>query len=324
MSEQRQSGLPRITILTPCLNAERYVAEAVESVRAQHYPDLEHIILDGGSRDGTLARLAAFPELRVISEADNGSHDAMNKGVGLATGEIIGFLNTDDLYAEGLLPQVADAFTQDPDLDVVTVGTVVFEQEETSGVRRVIVARDHGVDNGFWLEELAFGAPGFNGRFFRRRVCEDVGAFDLAYDFSADRHFLIRIALSGAKTLTLPYFGYFFRSHPGSRTLDATRRHAQAFAREHLAQAARFAQAARTSHQRRLFLAWHAFESAKLGYFRIKAVKPADAAGVALQSTRADPLWPFRLAEAFAFRKAVRSAEAESTRAFAGTVPRSP
>ncbi len=321
MSEQRQNGLPRITILTPCLNAERYIAEAVESVRAQRYPDLEHIILDGGSRDNTLARLAAFPELRVISEADNGSHDAMNKGVRLAAGEIIGFLNTDDLYAEGLLTLVAAAFAQDPDLDVVTVGTVVFE-EETNGARRVLVARDHRVDNGFWLAELAFGAPGFNGRFFRRRVFEKLGGFDLAYDFSADRHFLTRIALSGAKAITLPLFGYFFRSHPGSRTLDATRRHAQAFAQEHIPQAARFTQAARTPEQRRLFLAWHAFESAKLAYFKMKADKPLAAARVALRLTFDNPLWLFCLPPAFTARRAVRAAEAESTRAYAGAVPR--
>lgn len=321
MSEQRRSGLPRITVLTPCLNAERYIAEAVQSVRAQHYPELEHIILDGDSHDGTLARLAGFPELRVISETDNGSHDAMNNGIGLATGEIIGFLNTDDIYAENLLAEVADAFARDPDLEVVTAGTVVFE-EDTNGERRVLVARDHRINNGFWLAELAFGAPGFNGRFFRRDVFEKVGRFDLAYDFSADRHFLTRVALSGAKTLTLPRFGYFFRSHPESRTLDATHRHAEAFAREHIAQAAHFAHAAGAAHQRRLFLAWHAFESAKLVYFRIKAADPVIAACVVLRLTLDNPIWLYRLRAAFALRRAVRSAEATSTRGYAGTVPR--
>lgn len=321
MSEQRRSNPPRITILTPCLNAERYIAEAVESVRAQHYPNLEHIVLDGRSSDGTIARLARFSELRVISEADNGSHDAMNKGIGLATGEIIGFLNTDDFYAEELLAEVARRFADDPDLDVVTVGTVVFEVT-ADRASRVLVARDHRVDSGFWLAELVFGAPGFNGRFFRRRVFDRIGGFDLAYDFSADRHFLTRVALSDAKRFTLPRFGYFFRSHAGSRTLDATRRNSKTFAREHACQAALFAKAAKTSGQRHLFLAWHAFESAKLAYFEIKATKLAAAACIALRLTQDNPLWLLRLPRAFALRRAVRSVEAESTGAFAGAVPR--
>lgn len=319
MTEQQRSDPLRITILTPCLNAERYIAEAVESVRAQHYPNLEHIVLDGGSSDGTVATLARFSELRVISEADNGSHDAMNKGIDLATGEIIGFLNTDDLYAEGLLAEVARRFAEDPDLDIVTVGTVVFE-ETADRASRVLVARDHRIDSGFWLAELVFGAPGFNGRFFRRRVFDRIGDFDLAYDFSADRHFLTRIALSDAKRFTLAQFGYFFRSHAGSRTLDATRRNSKTFAREHVCQALLFAKAAKTSGHRRLFLAWHAFESAKLAYFEIKAAKLAAAACTALRLTQDNPLWLLRLPHAFALRRAVRSAEAESTGDFAGTL----
>lgn len=323
MSEHQQNRLPRITILTPCLNAERYIAEALESVRTQYYPDIEHIILDAGSNDGTLARLAGFPGLRVISEADNGSHDAMNKGVGLASGDIIGFLNADDFYAAGLLSEVAEVFAKDPHLDVATVGTVVFE-DTSNGERQVLVARNHRVDSGFWLAELAFGAPGFNGRFFRRRVFDQIGAFDLAYDFSADRHFLIRIALSGAKTVTLPRFGYFFRSHPRSRTLDATRRNSVAFAREHIPQAAYFARTAHTTGQRSLFMAWRAFEGTKLAYFGLKAHTPAAAARATLSLTRDDPLWPARLPLAFASRRAVRSAEAESTRTFIKTVPKWP
>lgn len=315
MTGKPEQGFLRFSILTPCLNAERTIREAVTSVRRQDYPNLEHIVLDGGSKDGTLAALAAFPELRIISEPDDGSHDAMNKGLRLATGDIIGFLNTDDIYADGLLPAVGEAFTADAELDVVVVGTVVFEEDAT-GARRVLVARDHRVESGFRLAELAFGAPGFNGRFYRRRLFDRIGDFEVGYDFSADRHFLTRIALSGAKSRTLPRFGYFFRSHPGSRTLDAARRNAGAFAREHMREALIFARSTTHTEQRRLFLAWHAFSGTKLAYLEARNGRLGESIATIARLSSADPLWPLRLAFAFALRRAVRAAEARSTAAY--------
>lgn len=319
MSDAPAGGWPRITVITPCRNAERYIAEAVESVQRQHYPQLEHIVLDAASTDGTRAILARYPTLRVVSEPDDGPHDAMNKGLTLATGDIIGFINADDTYAEGVLGEVGRAFAEDPGLDVAVVGTVIYE--DADGTRKTLVARDHATDNGFWLAELAFGAPGFNGRFFRRRVFERVGNFDLGYYFSADRNFLVRVALANGKSRTLPRFGYFFRSHPGSFTLNAMHRNAVAFAREHIPQALDFAEATRDQpERRRLFLAWHAFDSAKLAYFELRARRLGAALAVAARLCGNNPTWPFRLPLAFALRRAVRRAEARST-ALAPPVP---
>ncbi len=207
-----RDDLPTITILTPCLNPGPYIVAAVDSVRRQNYPKIEHIILDAVSSDGSLSALKETGGLRIVSEPDDGSHDAMNKGLRIANGEIIGFLNTDDFYGDRILLDVANAFAADPALDIVAVGTVVFE-EGASGDRRLLAARDHSRADSLWFSELAFGASGFNGRFFRRRVFERFGNFDVKYDFSADRDFLNRLALSDAKRLTLPRFGYFYRSH---------------------------------------------------------------------------------------------------------------
>jgi glycosyltransferase involved in cell wall biosynthesis len=319
VSDAPAGGWPRITVITPCRNAERYIAETVESVRGQNYPELEHLILDAASTDGTLAILARYPGLRVISEADKGSHDAMNKGLGLAAGEIIGFINADDTYAEGILREIGHAFAEDPSLDVAVVGTVIYE--DADGMRKTLVARDHATENGFWLAELAFGAPGFNGRFFRRRLFERVGTFNLAYYFSADRNFLMRLALANIRSRSVPGFGYFFRSHPGSFTLNAMQRNAMAFAREHIPQALGFAEATRDQpDRRRLFLAWHAFDSAKLVYFELSSGRLKAALAAAARLCRDDPIWPFRLPLAFALRHAVRRAEARST-ALAPPVP---
>src|SRR5262245_2614541 len=94
---------PRISIVTPSFNQARYIGKTIESVSAQRYPDVEHIVIDGGSRDGTLDVLAGHPHLRVISEPDRGHADAVNKGFRLATGEIWAFLNSDDTLVPGAL-----------------------------------------------------------------------------------------------------------------------------------------------------------------------------------------------------------------------------
>lgn len=99
--------LPRITIVTPSYNQGAYIAETIDSVLAQDYPNLEHIVMDGGSTDRTLEILKRYPHLKVVSEPDGGQADAINKGFLMATGEIWGFLNSDDTLVPGALLRVA-------------------------------------------------------------------------------------------------------------------------------------------------------------------------------------------------------------------------
>src|SRR5262249_1312181 len=88
-------------------NQGRFIRETIESIRAQDYPEVEHIVIDGGSTDDTLEVLAGYPHLQVVSESDRGHADAVNKGFRLATGDIWGFLNSDDTLASGALSRVA-------------------------------------------------------------------------------------------------------------------------------------------------------------------------------------------------------------------------
>lgn len=97
----------RISIVTPSLNHGRYIAETIDSVMSQGYPALEHIVVDGGSTDGTLETLARYPQLRVLSEKGRGYGDALNTGFRLATGEILGFLDSDRTLLPGALHCVA-------------------------------------------------------------------------------------------------------------------------------------------------------------------------------------------------------------------------
>jgi glycosyltransferase involved in cell wall biosynthesis len=98
---------PRISIVTPSFNQGHYIAETIDSVFSQDYPNLEHIVIDGGSTDTTLNVLRRYPHLRVVSEPDRGQADAINKGFRLATGAIWGFLNSDDTLLPHTLHRVA-------------------------------------------------------------------------------------------------------------------------------------------------------------------------------------------------------------------------
>ena len=106
--------LPSISIVTPCLNAAATIEEALASVRAQGYPRLEHLVVDGGSSDGTVELLERAPGVRFVSEPDRGRAHAVNKGVAMTSGEVIGWLNADDRYEPGALVAVGGELARNP------------------------------------------------------------------------------------------------------------------------------------------------------------------------------------------------------------------
>ena len=104
------------SVVTPCLNGEATLADTLASVRAQGVEGLEHVVVDGGSSDGTLGILrAAEGPVLFISEPDRGLSDAMNKGIAMARNDVVGWLNADDVYLPGALARVQEAFAARPD-----------------------------------------------------------------------------------------------------------------------------------------------------------------------------------------------------------------
>jgi len=112
--------LPTITVVTPSFNAAATIAETLRSVREQDYPHVEHVVVDGGSTDGTVDILERAEAVRFVSEPDRGLSHAMNKGVAMAGGSIVGWLNADDLYLPGALRAVGEAFAARPAAEWVT------------------------------------------------------------------------------------------------------------------------------------------------------------------------------------------------------------
>jgi glycosyltransferase involved in cell wall biosynthesis len=112
--------LPTITVVTPSFNAAATIEETLRSVREQDYPHVEHVVVDGGSTDGTVEILERAEGVRYVSEPDRGLSHAMNKGVAMASGSIVGWLNADDVYLPGALRAVGEAFAARPEAEWAT------------------------------------------------------------------------------------------------------------------------------------------------------------------------------------------------------------
>jgi len=211
----RLEGGPSVSVITPCLNGVRYVAEAIESVLVQRYPHVEHIVVDGGSTDGTLEVLRRYPHVQVISGADRGMYDALNKGLTLAHGEIIGFLNSDDCYAADALAPVGETF-RDENI-IALVGEAVFFRKSGADSQEEV---DRFTPTGSDLLELAtLDSPAFNAWFFRRSVFARIGHFDAGYRIAGDREFMLRFALTGPRFAMVERLMYRYRMHPDSLTM---------------------------------------------------------------------------------------------------------
>lgn len=129
----------KITVITATWNSEATIVSALESVAAQEHPDIEHLIIDGGSQDETLAIVERYrrPGLRIVSEPDKGIYDALNKGLRLATGDVIGFMHSDDVYAsDTVLSEVANAFQHD-DADLVYGDLAYVSKDDLQQVIRL-------------------------------------------------------------------------------------------------------------------------------------------------------------------------------------------
>ncbi len=207
---------PFISVLTPVYNRADFIRQAVESVLAQNYPAFEHIVVDGGSTDGTLDILAEYPHLRVISEPDRGLYDALNKGLALAGGEWIAWLNSDDIFTPLAFQRVAQALAEQREAAAVSGAVGYFSEDTANPDFRTVPP----VCVGDYWERMAEN-PATNGWFFRAELLRELGGFDASYRFVADRHLFIRLAARRVQPLCVPEVLYRYRQHSGSFTISA-------------------------------------------------------------------------------------------------------
>lgn len=179
----------KISVITVCFNSAATLAEALQSVADQTWPHIEHIVIDGASRDGTPAILEQFrPHLaHVVSEPDKGIYDAMNKGLALCSGDIVCFLNADDRYASPrVLADVARLMSEHK-VDVLMGDVAFFHPEDP-----VKVVRRYR-SNRFRPELLAYGwMPAHPALFMRHEIVKRVGMFKTDYKIAGDFDFVAR------------------------------------------------------------------------------------------------------------------------------------
>jgi glycosyltransferase involved in cell wall biosynthesis len=192
---------PRISIVTPSFNQSLYIEQTINSVLSQGYPNLEYIIIDGGSTDDSIDIIRRHQaHLKYwVSERDRGQTHAINKGMGLATGEIRAYLNSDDYYLPGTFEAVADYFMSHSEVDLVN-GRCRYVNEcgETIGGQFSDIERyDQIVDVwDVWRRPRHFVQPEV---FWTRRIADEVGPFTENLHYGMDYDYWLRILKAGGK-----------------------------------------------------------------------------------------------------------------------------
>jgi glycosyltransferase involved in cell wall biosynthesis len=210
------ASAPRISLVMPTKNQAAFIEQSLESIAAQAYPGVEVIVRDGGSSDGTVAILQRWSD-RVHewhSAPDGGQASALNDGFARCTGEIMGYLNSDDLLLPGALAAVARYFVLHPECDVVYGHRVIID--------------DAGREVGRWIlpphDDEALGWADYVPQetlFWRRRIWEKAGARIADLHFAMDWELLLRFREAGARMVRLPRFLGAFRVHHAQKTIAA-------------------------------------------------------------------------------------------------------
>lgn len=187
-------------MVTPTFNAIGTIRETLASIQAQNYDGLDHVVVDGGSSDGTVELLeaeAAAGRLRFISEPDRGLSDAFNKGVRLATGDVVAWLNADDTYEQGALTAAGEAFAAAPSAEW-GVGRCKIMGAGGDESRKAVTAYKNFLLRrftlGLYLTNNFVSSP---STFVRREVLIEIGALDERFKYSADYDLWLRLARRG-------------------------------------------------------------------------------------------------------------------------------
>lgn len=227
-------ALPKISVITPTFNGIATLRETIESVLSQDYKNWEHIVIDGGSTDGTLDLLRSYSHLQWVSEKDKGHYHAMNKGIERACGEVVAILNADDCYRPGALREVATAFEKNPEWDGLFCDVVYIDGEGKEIFRREEAGYDYDV--------LRFGSVCYvihPTLFVKKSIYDRLGAY--RYDKflnSCDVDFILRLGQQGCSIghIPKPLVSYRFHEHGQSadrRVLNNTAREYLAIRKEH-------------------------------------------------------------------------------------------
>lgn len=211
-------NLPRISIITPSFNQAQYIEKTILSVLSQNYPFLDYIIIDGGSNDGTVKILKKYTSyLRWYSQKDNGQTEAINKGFKIAIGDVIGYLNSDDVLEKGSLSEIGHFFLSHPEVFWVTGKCQVIDDQDRQ-IRGIVT---------FYKNLFLMFLRNYNSllllnyisqpaTFWRKEILAKIGFFNEKYQYSMDYEYWLRIWKYYSLELLDKYIASF-RVHQSSK-----------------------------------------------------------------------------------------------------------
>jgi glycosyltransferase involved in cell wall biosynthesis len=204
---------PKISIVTPSFNQGRFLEETILSVLNQKYPDLEYIVIDGGSTDETVDVIRRYEDRLAywISEKDSGQVHAINKGLEQTTGDIFAFINSDDVYLPGAFAAVAEYFENYPECEWICGDSIMFGEGYATELTQTVVPRSaaHCLS---WAYNAA--QP---GHFWKRELVE--GGFDESWPYDFDHDLYVRLLLAGHRCEHIPLPLAAYRLHAVSKTV---------------------------------------------------------------------------------------------------------
>lgn len=214
MNNSLNPETPLVSIVTPSYNSMPYLEKNIQSVLDQHYPNLEHIIIDGGSTDGSLEILRSYNHLNWISEKDRGQSHALNKGFRKANGEIIGWLNSDDLYEPYAINSIVKYLIENPKIDIVYGNINIIDENGN----KIGVSRSKPFNARVLLSHNMVKQPAV---FMRSRVIDELGGVDEQLNYVMDRELWLRAGVAGFQ---MEYYekGFLadFRICPGTKSFE--------------------------------------------------------------------------------------------------------
>jgi GT2 family glycosyltransferase len=203
---------PRFAIVTPSLNHADFIKATIDSIFDQHYPAVDYLVKDAGSTDGTIAILQSYgARLRWLSEPDQGQAHAVNVGFRHVQGELMAWLNSDDMLAPGALVTVAKFFQANPEVDIV-YGHRIFVDHAGCEIGRAVLPPHDGAA----LRRADYVPQ--ESLFWRRAVWERLGGLDESFHYALDWDFLLRAQSAGFQIARLPRFLGCFRIHERQKT----------------------------------------------------------------------------------------------------------
>lgn len=207
-------SLPRVSVVTPSLNQAQFLERNIRSVLDQDYPNVEHIVIDGGSSDGTVEILRRYPHLRWLSEPDRGQSHALNKGFAMAQGNLVVELDVDDEFTPGALARVGRSAAASG-CEKVILGSVELQYEGRH--MRIMRNRPHSFFRYLnpWIPYSGFSQPGV---FVPKTILDSIGTMDEHLKYAMDYDLFCRMLMQGIEFCTVDMIVARYHLHPECKT----------------------------------------------------------------------------------------------------------